>query len=286
MLIDFHTHIFPEKIALRALEHMSLASNSLYFSDGTAAGMAASMKRGGVDISINLPVMTSPAQVEKVNSALMEQAGRLRAMGVLTFGGMHPDYEDPRKELKRLREHGIVGIKLHPAYQRTDIDDIRYLRIMEYASAEGLVILTHAGLDIGIPGKDWAPVQGILRVIRQAAPEKLVLAHMGGWQGWQEVERSLCGAPVWFDTAFSLGPVAVRDDAKPSDFRKNLSREAFARLVRKHGADRILFASDAPWERPALYREFIMDTPLAPEEKEAIFHGNAERLLSGACPSL
>ena len=285
MLIDFHTHIFPEKIAARAMEKMSLAANALYFADGTAAGMAASMEQECVDIAVNLPVMTSPDQVEKVNSALMEQSERLLASGILTFGGMHPDYDAPARELKRLREHGVPGIKLHPAYQRTDIDDIRYLRIMESASAEGLIIVTHAGLDIGIPGKDWASVQGILNGMRQVAPKKRVLAHMGGWQGWQEVERSLCGAPVWFDTAFSLGPIAVRDAQKGLDFDANLSRDFFTRLVKKHGADNILFATDSPWERPALYRDFIMSTTLSAKEKEAIFHGNAERLLNGSCPS-
>ena len=166
MLIDFHTHVFPEKIAARALEQMSAASDTAYFGGGTAADLAASMKRDGVDLSVNLPVMTSPAQVEKVNSALLAQAEEMRARGVLTFGGMHPDYDNPARELKRLREHGVRGIKLHPAYQRTDIEDIRYLRIMESASAEGLVIVTHAGIDIGIPGKNWATVEGVLSVNR------------------------------------------------------------------------------------------------------------------------
>ena len=30
------------------------------------------------------------------------------------------------------------------------IDDIRFMRIMEYASELGLIILTHAGIDIGL----------------------------------------------------------------------------------------------------------------------------------------
>ena len=279
MIIDFHTHCFPQKIAARALEQMSLAANTLYFTDGTEEGLTASMRQAAVGLSVNLPVMTSPAQVEKVNDALIAQADAMLARGVLTFGGMHPDYADPRRELRRLREHGIRGIKLHPAYQRTDIDDIRYLRIMEHASAEGLIIVTHAGPDIGLPGRDWAPVRGILNALRLAAPDRLVLAHMGGWSAWEEVERSLCGAPVWFDTAFSLGPIAWRDAAKAPAGEENLRAEDFARLVRKHGADKVLFASDSPWERPAHYRDFILGAPLGAEEKEAIFSGNAQRLL-------
>ncbi len=285
MIIDFHTHSFPEKIAARALEQMSLAANTPYFTDGTVKGLIASMHREQVGLSVNLPVMTSTGQVEKVNSALIAQADTLLRSGVLTFGGMHPDYGDPHRELRRLKEHGIRGIKLHPAYQRTDIDDIRYLRIMECASAEGLIIVTHAGLDIGFPEKNWAPVKGILNVLKEVSPEKLVLAHMGGWSGWKDAEQHLCGAPVWFDTAFSLGPIAVRDCAVPPAFAENLSCDDFARLARKHGADRILFGSDSPWERPALYRSFIQSTSLSQEEKDAIFHRNAERLLQFPCPA-
>ena len=280
MIIDFHTHIFPEKIAAKALEKMSIAAKTQYFADGTAKGLADSMEKAHVGMSVNLPVMTSAGQVEKVNGSLMEQADKLLAEGILTFGGMHPDYEEPKKEMRRLRSHGIQGIKLHPAYQSTEIDDIRYLRIMGHASEEGLIIVTHAGLDIGIPGKKWAPVKGILNVLRQVAPEKLVLAHMGGWSGWHEVEQWLCGAPVWFDTAFSLGPIAVRGDAGQLPAATgNLSGEGFARLVRKHGADKILFGSDSPWERPALYRDIIMDSLLSSEEKDAVFFENALRLL-------
>ncbi len=281
MVIDFHTHVFPQKIASRALGQMSLAAQTPYFTDGTADGLAASMMSAGVDMSVNLPVMTSAEQVEKVNDSLIRQSDDLLAAGILTFGGIHPDSCDPNKELHRLRKNGIMGIKLHPAYQRTDIDDIRYLRIMEYASNEGMIIVTHAGLDIGIPEKNWATTEGILNALRQAAPVKLVLAHMGGWSGWSDVEKYLCGAPVWFDTAFSLGPIEWRGDLGGGLNVENLDGESFVRLVRKHGPDKILFATDSPWERPALYKDFIDKTSLSTEDKDAIFGGNAQRLLYG-----
>ena len=88
MTIDFHTHCFPQKIASRALEQMSLGSNTRYFTDGTEDGLVDSMRQAGVGLSVNLPVMTSPGQVEKVNDALIAQADAMLARGVLTFGGV------------------------------------------------------------------------------------------------------------------------------------------------------------------------------------------------------
>ena len=38
------------------------------------------------------------------------------------------------KRLKELKHMGFKGIKLHPDYQETFIDDIRYKRIISYAS--------------------------------------------------------------------------------------------------------------------------------------------------------
>ena len=59
----------------------------------------------------------------------------------------------------------------------------------------------------------------------------------------------------------------------------NLEDADFVRLVRKHGADRILFATDSPWENQTDYIRRIERTPLTESEKRAVFSGNAAALL-------
>ena len=88
------------------------------------------------------------------------------------------------------------------------------------------------------------------------------------------------GAPVWFDTAFAIGPITP-DDAKSGApyLNTNLTEDAFMRIVRKHGADQILFATDSPWESQKDYVARIEAMPLDKEEKEMIFSGNARKLL-------
>ena len=48
-----------------------------------------------------------------------------------------------------------------------------------------MIVLIHAGIDIGIYDRNYASVAQILNVIRDVQPEKFVLAHMGGWACWK-----------------------------------------------------------------------------------------------------
>lgn len=281
MIIDFHTHTFPARISARVLEQLSDVAHISYFSDGSNQGLLDSMKRNQVDYSVLLPVMTRPDQVESLNSSMIRDKEKLLASGLIPFGGMHPDYPHVGRELSRLKENGIPGVKLHPAYQGVDIDDPRFLRIIEEASARDLIILIHAGIDIGIFDHNYASVPAILSVLDQVGPEKLVLAHMGNWGMWDDVERDLAGAPVWLDTAFSLGPIISKfGQEEDLVYDGNMSLEQFARIVRKHGTDRILFATDFPWADQAAYTYYIMHSSLTSKEKEQILSENALNLLN------
>ena len=264
MMIDFHTHIFPDKIAARSIEALSNVSGVKAATDGTLNGLLASMDRSGVDLSVIMPVVTKPTQFESVNTfaaKVNEQyTGRL-----LSFGGIHPDSEDYKSELNRIKELGLPGIKLHPDYQGVMIDDVRYMNIIEYADALGLVILVHAGIDIGLPEPVHCPPDKARKVLDTLKPKKLVLAHMGGWKQWDEVYEYLAGENVYLDTAFCF------------DY---MTQDMFLKLCEKHGTDKILFATDSPWSDARKDMEVIKSLPLTDEAKEAIFSGNAKKLLN------
>lgn len=280
MIIDFHTHTFPDNIAGQVIHKLSLDSCTLPFSDGTLNGLLHSMQTAGVNYSVTLPVMTNTAQVEKINSSIITNKDALFAQGIVAFGGLHPDFEKYKEELKKLHDAGIKGIKLHPAYQNVDLDDIRMLRIIDAASELGLIVLIHAGMDIGIYDHNYSSVSHILKVIDEIHPTKFVLAHMGNWGCWEEVESDLAGAPVYMDTAFAIGAITPAPYAKKAPLlSENLTKDAFVRIVKKHGADKILFATDSPWEDQADYIRRIQEMPLTPEDKANILGGNAAKLL-------
>ncbi len=234
MVIDFHTHIFPEKIAEKTISFLSEKGGIPPYSNGTLEGLLASMKEAKVDTSVVLPVVTATKQFDSIHRFAMEINEReYKECKLVSFGGMHPDTANYKEELNFIAAHGFKGIKLHPDYQETFIDDIKYKRIISYATELGLIVVTHAGFDVGYPDVTHCTPDRTLDMIKDVKPEKLVLAHMGGLNYWDDVERYLVGENVYFDTAYVLD---------------EMEKEQFKRIVKNHGADKILFATDIPWK--------------------------------------
>ena len=281
MIIDFHTHTFPDKIAAAAVGKLQSASHTHPFTDGTVAALSASMDRAGIDWSVVLPVATNPQQVPKVNNAAAQNNAQTAETGVLSFGCIHPDYPDWRAELDRLAAMGFRGVKLHPAYQGVNFDDSRYVRILTRCGELGLLVLIHAGLDVGLPGVDRSSPEMILRALEAAGPVTLILAHMGGWRQWEAVEDLLPDTGVYLDTSFSLGRMVSNGDGyyQRREDLALLSDKQFLRLVRAFGADRVLFGTDCPWGGQAEELAKIRALPLSEAERDAILGGNAGKLL-------
>ncbi len=283
MIIDFHTHIFPDFLAQKAIHKLEKMTYTKAFVDGTLEGLQESMEEAKVDLSVLLPVATSPKQVVTCNNGAIE-INQMEPNKFISFGAMHPDFEDYKEELKRIKNAGIKGIKLHPDYQETMFDDIRYKRIIDVATELDFIISIHAGLDIGLCDPIHATPKRIRNVIQEVQPKKLVLAHMGGFQLWEEVLAVLGGEEVYFDTAFSLGDIKYWD-VTPVDIEKlkMMATEQFMEFLNVFGEDRILFATDSPW---CGQKEMIVEIeklPLSREQKEKILGGNAAKLLQLAC---
>lgn len=276
MILDFHTHTFPEKIAASAIAKLQGDCHAAAFTAGTVRALRNSMDRAGIDRSVLLPVATNPRQVSAINDLAM-QADDPR---LIHFGCIHPAMPDWQAELGRIAAAGVLGIKLHPFYHDTDFDDLPYLRLLDRAGELGLTVVTHAGLDIGFPGQVRCTPAMIVNALRQVGPVKLVLAHMGGWRSWDEVEALLPHTDVYLDTAFSLGRITPLHDGyeQPAGLEL-LDADRFCRMVRLFGAARILFATDSPWADQAQAVADIRALGLSEAEKTAILGGNATRLL-------
>ena len=281
MIIDIHTHTFPDKIAADVVKQLGEKAHIHPFSHATNGELAASMQRAGIDCSVVLPVATAARQVEKLNDASARLNGTTRnGVQILSFGCMHPDFEGYQEELARVVGLGLKGIKIHPVYQGADIDDIRFLRIISRAAELGLIVLTHAGLDVGYPGEVRCSPNMCRHVVDEIGDFAFILAHMGGWKNWEEVPEYLADTSVYLDTAFSTGQMTPSGDHYWSEEDLNmLGQEEFVRMVRAFGADRILFGTDNPWADQAAGLAYIRDLPLTAQEKEKILGGNAHKLL-------
>ena len=268
MIIDFHTHIFPDPVAKKAIPRLASVINLTPSMDGTADGLRASMENAGVDVSVVLPVVTDPHQFDSIlRFAAQTNEAYSHAEGpkLVSLAGIHPECSDCREKLRLIQREGFRGIKLHPNYQGIHFDDIRYLRLVYEASELGLSILVHAGYDPYTPDEEFCSPDMILRVLEETAPPRLILAHMGSNENYEESLEKLCGKEVYMDTAYSA---------------MHMSPELLTRMIHRHGAGKILFGTDAPWTSQKESVERIQSlSGLSQEEKQQILYENAAYLL-------
>lgn len=277
MIVDFHCHTFPEKIAAYALHHMQAMSHNAVFTDGTANALKQSMADANVTHSVVLPVITNPDKTAHINDLSIACNG---IGGLIYFGGIHPDSAGIRNELIRIRNAGIQGIKLHPLQQATNINDSRYLHILEYCGDLGLIVVLHAGADPGFPGEERCTPKMIRNALDQVGPVQIIAAHMGSLMCWDSVPEYLYDTRTMIDTSFALGAMAQTEEHFYTEAELQLlTEERFCELVKIFGKERVLFGSDSPWNRQIYARKQIEALDLDADIKAHIFYKNACRLL-------
>jgi len=260
MIVDFHTHAFPQKIAAGAIAALEASSKVPAYRDGTAESLVASMRSAGIDRSVLLPIATKPTQVTSVNRFAAECSG---TNGIVSFGSVHPDCENWRKILRGIRSMGLRGIKFHPDFQGCFIDDPHVIEIMQEAAALGLMIVVHAGMDPSFPQVHHSTPERIARAARQLPGAVLIAAHCGGFGYLDDAEKYLVGTGVYLDTS-QLG---------------HYPREQVLRILHAHDPKRLLFASDTPWDDQKAALERFCALPLDESLKNRILGENAVRLL-------
>ncbi|MBQ7789139.1 MAG: amidohydrolase family protein [Clostridia bacterium] len=267
MIIDFHTHIFPDKIAHSTVSALAKNASIEPHCDGTMAGLLSQMEESGVDISVNLPVLTRPRQYDSVKAFAKELNEKsYKGARIISFAGVHPDMENALERLKEIKREGFLGIKIHPDYQDKFIDDDSYVKLLQYAKELDLITVTHAGLDgayVGQPIK-CTPKRVMNLLDKIGGYEKLVLAHMGANELFDEVYNTLASANVYIDTAYVL---------------HSIGRDMFEKILVKHTEDRVLFATDSPWQHQGKEIEIIKSYKLGDSVEEKIFSQNARKLL-------
>lgn len=262
MVIDFHTHAFPNTLAPRALDTLVKACGNILTpcTDGTISGLTEKMDEFGVDISVLQPVITKASQLETLN----RWAASVQSDRIISFGGIFPHTETYKADIDFVASLGLKGLKFHVEYQGFVLDEPKMLRIYDYAFEKGLMVLHHAGFDPAFKPPFRSSPKQFQNVARQMRGGVLIAAHFGGQSQWNEVEEYIVGENIYIDT--SMG----------SEY---YSSEQFERIVKAHGADKVLFASDSPWSYASKEIEALNATSLSEAEKKMILSENAKRLL-------
>lgn len=264
MIIDFHTHIFPDTLAERVIPILYKASDLKPNHDGKLSGLIQAMDKSGVDIAVALPIATKPSQENSVNSFAISLLSNPR---VVPFGSVFPGSDTWKQQLERLSAAGIKGIKLHPEYQSFYIDSDNALEIYEECGKLGLIVQFHSGEDEAYPPPVKATPERVNRICKLMPHTKFVSAHFGGYNMWDEFAHKLEPHPnLWIDTSMSA----------TANIIKKQTAEA---LINKMGEDHVLFASDSPWENQKDSIDNILRLDLTNDQREKIFFRNASKLL-------
>ncbi len=260
MVIDFHIHIFPDEIAEKAIKTLSERSGLLPQTDGTAKNTIEKMNEWGIDKAVCLNIATKPSQQRKINSFLQKN----NFSRFIPFGTVYPYADNSLDEVAYIKNSEIKGIKLHPDYQNFYADDKNVFPIYSLMEELEIPLLFHSGYDIGL-GCPIHCTPLMIKNVAEAFPRlQIIAAHFGGYGMWKDSLELLCNKEnVYFDTAFSIG----------------LDASTAEDLISKKGAEKILFASDCPWDSPKRTFDFINSLKINDYEKELIYGKNAQDLL-------
>jgi predicted TIM-barrel fold metal-dependent hydrolase len=128
----------------------------------------------------------------------------------------------------------------------------------------GLIVLMHAGVDIGFPWPVHCTPLMIKNIITQVPRLTLIAAHMGSHGLWRDVEQLLIGENVYLDTSYSW---YYLKNARMTD------------MIQKHGAQKVLFGTDSPWKSAAEEIDHIASLSLSASDIDQILYRNAMALL-------
>ncbi len=267
MIIDFHTHSFPDALAPKAMASLvkTCAHNPLIkpHTDGTASGAEQILRAAGIDRAVVCNIATNTRQEAKVNDYAISLTS---SPFFYPLGSVHPDSEHTEGELDRLLGAGIKGIKLHPDYVGIELSDERFEKIFSALDERGMFAVVHAGYDPISPEKMHATPDMFRAVIEKHPSLSLVAAHTGGFGMAKEVYSQLVGTKIYLDTSLS----SLREG----------EREILYKILSEHDENRLLFGTDTPWTEPSEEIEFILAAPISDIRREKIFYKNAKRLMS------
>ena len=258
-IVDSHCHIYPEKIAARAVAGIGAFYDLPMGCAGTFDDARARYAAAGIDRAVIFSVATTVAQVAPINRFIAEKA-RQSGGAFIGLGTLHPDSPTLKEDVEELMALGLRGIKLHHDVQRFKLDDYRCLKIYELAEEKGLPMLLHTG-DVRY---DYSNPNRLKPILETYDRLTVIGAHLGGWSLWEDAARELAGYRNFYvdccSSLYALPPETARD------------------VIRTYGADRVLFGTDYPMWDPAGELERFARLGLTEAEREAVLWKNADRI--------
>ncbi|MDR0514118.1 MAG: amidohydrolase family protein [Coriobacteriaceae bacterium] len=255
--IDVHAHIYPKKIAAKAVDSVGEFYRVPMAGKGTADALLEAKEQAPIDSFVIHSVAVKPGTVESINDFIAEECRQHPEF--IGIAAMHQDYLEKEKEVERIIALGLKGIKIHPDIQGVALDDPRLLELYEMIEGR-LPIILHTG-DYRY---DYSHPRRLKKVLHDFPDLVVDAAHLGGWSIYDIAYDYLEHENCFLDVSSSMA---------------NLGDRRTKELVEAYGFDRVMFGSDFPMWDPA--KEYARFAGLGfPDEAQGkMFYGNARRFL-------
>jgi len=265
LLIDFHSHIFPDKLAERAISSLSQTGGITPYANGKLCHLLEKMDEDKVDISVVLNIATKPAQETNVNNFAISLLNNPR---IIPFGSVYPASETSLSEIERLHTAGVKGIKFHPEYQWFDVMDERVFPSYKKCGELGMIVAFHSGGDVGFKAPFHSDPERLNKRSELFPETTFVFAQMGGYDMWEDAANIYrYHNNMYLDTSI-INTVAI------------INNDTAKRIIDNVGVDRILFGSDMPWARASHSKEKLEALGLSDNDINKIYSENAKILLN------
>lgn len=267
--IDAHIHILPDEVA-------KLFDNE--FAHATLEEYKILMDKYNIDKAIIMPfndnkMLSLEKNTRKVheNLAMIKESlpGRLLAFADLDIDGGYTHLSSPYHLKEAIETYHLDGLKIHPTNNGIEADSLYLVPALRKASEYNLPVVIHS-----LPSRNGifntSSPSRIANLIEVFDDLTIITAHMGGYQ-WMDA-LSGCG---YVDMSFILPELVELYGIEQTN-----------RILRKFGAERLLFATDYPLVRDTnpedIYEKYfsiLNQMDFTEEEAEKIAYKNIQKIM-------
>ncbi len=259
-IIDAHCHIYPEKIADRAVHGTDTFYGIVSKRKGTAQDLIDEKNVSKVDKFVVQSVATTPHQVKSINEFVAKEV-ELYSEFLIGLGTLHQDSQTMEEDVLHLLELGLKGVKLHPDIQNFKIDEERYFPIYELCQKHKLPILMHTGdyrYDNSNPNR-------VIPIVETFKDLVLIGAHFGGWSMYDEASKQLSEYENFYVDCSSAFYSLDKSSAK--------------KIINRYGTDKVLFGTDYPMWDAVDELEYFFSLNFSKEDNKKMLSENVKKVL-------
>lgn len=251
-IIDAHAHIFPSKIAEKAVDSIGNFYGLPMQHPGVSDELIKSGDTIGVEKYLVCSVATRPEQVLAINDFIYAECQNHKEF--IGFATLHPDMNNLEQEIERIIARGFYGIKLHPDFQEFNIDNEKAMEI--YRLIEGkMIVLIHTGDE----RYNFSRPKRLAKVCEKFPNLKCIAAHFGGFRQWQEAYDVYNSSNIYMDTSSSLF---------------EMDSDMSHKMLEKFGYDHFFFGTDFPMWSHKEELERLKALNLPQNQLDAILYDN------------